>query len=112
MEFKVSRRAQRGVNISDRTRNVMIQTQSELYNRAKGTQTQALTGTAGSSTTSTGEKEEIVQADAIVQTCTLLQKPSLMQFNSGLIITNLCVQEPPLLYALCNGLRQQQAITV
>ena len=66
VELKVFRRVQRDVGVSDRTRTVMIQTQSELYCRAKGTQTQH--STVGSSTTSTGGKEEIVQADAIVQT--------------------------------------------
>ena len=66
VEFKVFRRAQRSVDVSDRTRNMMIQTQSQLYTRAKETQTQH--STVGSSTTSTGGKEEIVQADATVQT--------------------------------------------
>lgn len=54
VEFKVFRRAQRGVDIQAQSRNVMIQTQSELYSKAKGTQTQHYT--AGNGTTSTGER--------------------------------------------------------
>ena len=66
MEFKVFSRAQRCLETSRQTHSVMTQTQPELSNRTRGSQTQY--STADSGNTSAMEKEERMQVDAIVQT--------------------------------------------
>ena len=65
MEFKVFRRAQRCLEASQQTHSVMTQTQPELNNSAKGTQTQYRI--ADGDNTNAMEKEERIQVDAIAR---------------------------------------------
>ena len=85
-EFKVFRRAQRRLEISEQTRSVTIQTQPELNNRTRDTQTQYSTAdsTANNGNTSAMEKEERVQVDANVQTQPVCCKEVASQCN-GLV---------------------------
>ena len=80
--FKVFRRAQRRLQISEQTGSVTIQTQPKLNNRTRDTQTQCKTADSGN--TSAMEKEERVQVDAKVQTQPVCCKEMASQCN-GLV---------------------------
>ena len=78
----VFRRAQRRLQIPEQTRSVTIQTQPELNNRTRETQTQC--STADSGNTNTMDKEERVQVDTKVQTQPVCCKEVTSQCN-GLV---------------------------